>query len=545
MGLHQPKHTRFVMSQSLFQLLRHTNFTSGMAAFEPPEEHWPRRLLHVQSMISHERTGEFTYDGVEKPKYNILSYTWGRWQADPGNPVLPVTGIGWDVPPIDPKHFTVAEFQNVVNQVAGKKKYIWLDIACIDQANPVEMRAEMGRQAGIYHKARHARVWLSQIRTADLARLALELEHRMRDAEGLVGIGMPAVNAVGWLDDTIAMCRGFLADPWFSSLWTLQEAWLRKDAVLLSREGESVMSGLRVEITVNDIARYMSTLYREILNYTITTRGPYDMIKATNLLRIIHQSGLPSLNSTNAAVLLPITRFRRTFNELDRVYGIMQVYGLRLGSSAVGAGDQTFTLNQLELQLSTGLNQLSTLGAQLLVHTKRLDPGQSWQINTFSEAPTLADRIIHDRGQDGAQISVTDGRAKFIGDMCPFDKQLVEMWRNASDTSPIQEILLDSSDFADRHFPNRLVSANMDDGQHRVARMLVQELGGRLFVLRLGQGIQHRAGHRSSVTVGLIMLRYGQGQGIYYGRMGICAWETRLEEEIHWTPTVATFGPHQ
>lgn len=121
----------------------------------------------------------------------------------------------------------------------------------------------MARQAGIYHKARHAHVWLSQISTAELSRLMLELENRMRDAEGLSGFDKPAITKAGWLNDTIAMCRGILADPWFSSIWTLQEAWLRKDAVLLPREGQSVKSGLGVEVAVFDIARYMATLYRD------------------------------------------------------------------------------------------------------------------------------------------------------------------------------------------------------------------------------------------------------------------------------------------
>jgi hypothetical protein len=31
-----------------------------------------------------------------------------------------------------------------------------------------------------------------------------------------------------------------LSDPWFTSLWTLQEAYLRPDALFISKEGDSI-----------------------------------------------------------------------------------------------------------------------------------------------------------------------------------------------------------------------------------------------------------------------------------------------------------------
>jgi hypothetical protein len=42
---------------------------------------WPRRLLYVLEMRSYERDGDNTYGGVREPAYNIISYTWGRWEA--------------------------------------------------------------------------------------------------------------------------------------------------------------------------------------------------------------------------------------------------------------------------------------------------------------------------------------------------------------------------------------------------------------------------------------------------------------------------------
>lgn len=44
------------------------------------------------------------------------------------------------------------------------------------------------------------------------------------------------------LGSIYAAVEQLLRDPWFSSLWALQEAYLRDDAVLLSQSGEGDIS---------------------------------------------------------------------------------------------------------------------------------------------------------------------------------------------------------------------------------------------------------------------------------------------------------------
>lgn len=89
---------------------------------------WPRRLLHVPSMTSLEwEPGNF-YGVTQAPKYNILSYTWGRYRLDRDGyqrpPELesirgiPIQGVEWDVPPIDPIHFTEHGLRTVLEWVA-------------------------------------------------------------------------------------------------------------------------------------------------------------------------------------------------------------------------------------------------------------------------------------------------------------------------------------------------------------------------------------------------------------------------------------------
>jgi hypothetical protein len=44
------------------------------------EDYWPQRLLHIPTMTSYEKESGDIYCQTQRPDYNILSYTWGRWE---------------------------------------------------------------------------------------------------------------------------------------------------------------------------------------------------------------------------------------------------------------------------------------------------------------------------------------------------------------------------------------------------------------------------------------------------------------------------------
>src|SRR5690606_38753172 len=109
------------------------------------------------------------YNNVCKPKYAILSYTWGRWRcsAEPGKPkppALDVKGIFWDIPAISEDHFSVKTFEKAIRQIGRDVDWVWIDVACIDQTDgSIEKNEEIGRQVGIFHNAVKAYVWLSRL----------------------------------------------------------------------------------------------------------------------------------------------------------------------------------------------------------------------------------------------------------------------------------------------------------------------------------------------------------------------------------------------
>jgi len=139
---------------------------------------WPRRLLHVETMVSYLWQPGNKYGDHIEPPYNALSYTWGRWELKDGeNPdvnALHIKDIPWKVPRIDPAHFTadkllstirVATIQNTSSNVTPVN-FVWLDIACIDQAQDLEENtSEVGRQAKISKKSANVFAWLTSFKS--------------------------------------------------------------------------------------------------------------------------------------------------------------------------------------------------------------------------------------------------------------------------------------------------------------------------------------------------------------------------------------------
>lgn len=92
----------------------------------------------------------------------MLSYTWGRWQTSDG-PSLPVRGVTWKIPLVKEECFTVHEFERVLKRVAGEGGFVWVDVACIDQEKYDVKMLEVGRQAGIFQKAKDRLIWLHSL----------------------------------------------------------------------------------------------------------------------------------------------------------------------------------------------------------------------------------------------------------------------------------------------------------------------------------------------------------------------------------------------
>ncbi|KAF1957345.1 hypothetical protein CC80DRAFT_560530, partial [Byssothecium circinans] len=142
---------------------------------------WPYRLLHIPSMTSYIRQGERTYNGIDSPDYNIISYTWGYYMDSTRNePQLDARGIDWPISLITASHFTAENFRSALQRVAQGVKFrcdwVWVDVACIPQPHDDESEEakrirgeEIGRQVEIFHTAKETFVWLCSMTSKNLA----------------------------------------------------------------------------------------------------------------------------------------------------------------------------------------------------------------------------------------------------------------------------------------------------------------------------------------------------------------------------------------
>lgn len=213
--------------------LRHLEPAARIEKEEHAMGNWPRRLLHVPTMTSHEWKPGNWYGSKQAPLYNAISYTWGRWLLRDGEmpevDSLVIKGVPWKIPRVHPSRFTKEQFMAVIRRATTDRRhpsrlgkaidYVWLDIACIDQRilNPGSTgAAEVGRQAKIFRGAAQVSIWLNtltkdQLHTiqAALTEVSRNLGNASCDSKIRESLPVETNNAL----------QALLYDPWFSSLW--------------------------------------------------------------------------------------------------------------------------------------------------------------------------------------------------------------------------------------------------------------------------------------------------------------------------------------
>ena len=141
------------------------------------------------------------------------------------------------------KGFSSSKFKNVLKTVAGNYNYVWVDIACINQSSDPDKYNQVGCQALIFNGASASFIWLHQqgskneVKTSTRINALIDsVECEAVDQDQMSQAEKRAAVAPEQQAETL-IC-GLLYDPWFSSLWNLQESFLRKDATVLSRTSD-------------------------------------------------------------------------------------------------------------------------------------------------------------------------------------------------------------------------------------------------------------------------------------------------------------------
>ncbi len=215
--------------------------------------------------------------GLPYPYY-CISHTWGRWRTT----AVQVPGVDWPVP--GNKRFDVSELPEILHSVQWPVKYIWIDLFCIPQNECLEQAGEIAKQADIFRLSDKTIVWINDILGWKFLEnviiwLGLNFLHRTnsedfqlrnafeiftRDFNGslarLAGDDKPLnpwcplPEAEPQLPEKQTAYQDDPGPKWFSSLWTVQEAYLCPSALLADRNWNFLTLGKGMVITLDNLA---------------------------------------------------------------------------------------------------------------------------------------------------------------------------------------------------------------------------------------------------------------------------------------------------
>lgn len=398
---------------------------------------WPHRLLHVNTMTSHVRSGFNTYNGVQAPRYNIMSYTWGHYEdRNRSNPSLLIRGISWPLPCIEKEHFTPEMFLDVIHRVArGVDKercdWVWVDVACIPQewagetSKDAALRGqEIGRQVEIFQRAEEFFAWLCSIQEADIIRdhydhvLGRTFTPYLTWQDVFLALNEVELGNGRWkgLHELEAITLAYerymkriLGHPWFQSLWTLQEMVLRSNGgyILLddngfpedSQDTKRMKKAISLYILTNE-SEEMELLVLPRLKEKVQAIGgthhfPHDVAlspkhcrpdletiyrRLEDLTSLQKRKGLIGARVTVPHTVYFTASLRRVTHLVDRIYGIVQVYGINCNPNPKG-NDQLAKLHALEDEFGMKLVQKAPVLSQLFLHSSADEiPRRSWLI---------------------------------------------------------------------------------------------------------------------------------------------------------------------
>lgn len=387
--------------------------------------------------------------------------------------------------------------------------------------------------------------------------------------------------SIEWLATVRASLDGIFIDPWFTSLWTLQEAFLCQNAFVLPLEADLTPIGSQLGLKIGSHATLealctVSTTLNQVIKSerpTVEARWQADkddsvLLKRLNYLDdvyyMLNQRGLLALATRNPIALYNIAQYRKTTRDPDRVYGIQQIFELRLGTSAPGVSESSskhFNRFVLEDQLGAAILVKYSVASQLHVFTEPVEEGRGWRVSGASTVPSLDIRRdvwgLEFEHRCLLSTEKIEGQrwGAFRGQTCSF-AELSGAWKNVDEapsnllgTKSPQQIMLDTflheiSDHSVVNHPDEPIWTTVwskrkeiprDEQQHRLAwglnALIPEEFEGESpLVLLLGSFVDGNQSDQASsglarYHVGLILVHKIAGTSAYWKRLGFCIWQ--------------------
>ncbi|KAF2122746.1 hypothetical protein BDV96DRAFT_561309 [Lophiotrema nucula] len=225
-----------------------------------------------------------------RPLYTCVSHTWGRWRIR--NASFVIDGVPWSVPAVT--RFDVRTLADIFFERVWTTPYLWFDLFCIPQDGSELATTEIARQHTIFKNSTVAAAWINGVSSWEIEASAIEwlsLSYiRATTSPSLYSIEdalakarVPAdqhIAAIGEqtplkgedifrLQDQVLNAASLTLQPgaWFTSLWTLQEAYLCPHMILLSWDWEPLRDKAGYLITLdNQIA--LAEIASSVLQYS-------------------------------------------------------------------------------------------------------------------------------------------------------------------------------------------------------------------------------------------------------------------------------------
>ncbi|KAI1741057.1 hypothetical protein F4680DRAFT_79960 [Xylaria scruposa] len=543
---------------------------SKLAIEESLLGNWPRRLLHVPTMTSYEWQTGNVYGGFTSPSYNAITYTWGRWKLRDNEQLaslpLAIRGVNWDLPRVNSDHFTSYMLHTILLEITrnvsllqsrhrgtdhntAPTEFVWLDIACIDQrTHEPKSAAEVGRQAAIFRGASNVFIWLSRTSELVLKTALEELHHLVFGVKMIISGASPsevlARDKLERIRDRLSM---ILADPWFSSLWTLQEAFLCPNAWIMGREAASAMSAIHEDPSIRTLDHLLELCRLLSANYVAISEPPREPYEAA--LNIMKSTGMLAMTSGSALAVYGASSYRQTTVNEDRIYGIQQIFGFRLGNSGVATGPiKKVALHELEFQFAQHLLESHPVLSQMHVFPEPAPIGSSWLLSKTSLTPLhlnadAADVVgLPSQRSERASCKLSVRKveditwATFEGLVCDYVHfstistvaEDIEGYTLSFTYLPRQVTLyLDATSELPPldHFLNDVEYRNR--GNERAEWLAKLFPDNQLKILLLGSRTGNNVTLNSVVMIGLLLLRKGSLGLHHHRRLGFCSWHVR------------------
>jgi hypothetical protein len=428
--------------------------------------------------------------------------------------------------------------------------FVWVDVACIDQRPQSRDSAlEIGRQAKIFKCALCTFTWLTSHdgtvseEFSDTSRaVRKELDEAIAD-DADTDMDMASTQSIE--AHICEYVNSLTSDPWFSSLWTLQEAFLCQQMVFLARNAAPWMRTTPAGPFVN-LHHLLRALQAIDPRRNVPARGT--QVSLSRVQAALGTLGLVELDDNEPMALLPAAQHRQTSYEVDRVYGIMQVFGFRLGKARPGVDpSRQFTLSDLEDDFGEALMETQPVMSQLHVFTQPPDRGKGWRIAPSSRlASNLSSHVYYHLRAPGytvtscpalSTVRVGDSTrwGAFSGRLCPL-RDLATAWLACHEfLKPYRAFAIDldlsTPQFED--FMRSLTTLLQSRGNAHVLLLgvcieskrgkKIESKGSRSGTSRATHGAHEKPCHGTGLILVPTAHAEQHGGGIW-SRVGVCSW---------------------